>query len=102
MRSGHWVFGYVLCALILVGLGCSSKPAKETQSVSSSEQQDKASTANVQPQAQANSASQDEQAITYAKNPERFRQMETVAPAFTLTNPKTATDFFDVGVHEDN
>src|SRR5204863_3337214 len=39
MQSSQWVFGYVLCALILVGLGCSSKPsAKETQSVSSSEQ----------------------------------------------------------------
>src|SRR6266700_1098997 len=102
MRSGQWVFGYVLCALILVGLGCSSKPAQETQSVSSSEQQDKPSPANGQPQAQSNDAPQDDQAITYAKNPERFRKMETAAAPFTLTNPKSAEDFFAVGVHEDN
>ena len=102
MRCGHWVFGYVLCALILVGLGCSSKPAKETQSASFSEQQGKAPPANVQPQAQSTSASQDEQAITYANNPERFRKMETVAPPFTITNPKSAEDFLAVGVHEDN
>jgi tetratricopeptide (TPR) repeat protein len=102
MRSGQWVCGYGLCAVLLVGLGCSSKPAKETQSVSSSEQQDKASPGNVQPQVQSNNAPQDDQAITYAKNPERFRKMETVAPPFTLTNPKSAEDFLAVGVHEDN
>jgi len=101
MRSGQRVCGYILCAVILAGLGCSSKPAKETQSVPS-EQQGKAPPANVQPQAQSNSAPQDDQAITYAKNPERFRKMETVAPPFTITNPKSAEDFLAVGVHEDN
>ncbi len=102
MRSGQRVCAIALLALVLVGLGCSSKPAKETHSVSSSEQQDKASPGNVQPQAQGNSAPQDDQAITYAKNPERFRKMETVAPPFTMTNPKSAEDFLAVGVHEDN
>jgi tetratricopeptide (TPR) repeat protein len=103
MQSGQWVFGYALCAVMLLGLGCSSKPsAKETQSVSPSKQQDKASPASGQPQTQANDAPPDDSSISYAKNPERFRKMETVAPPFTLTNPKTATDFFDVGVHEDN
>lgn len=40
--------------------------------------------------------------ISYEKNPERFVQAPTVVPPFNLPNPKTATDFFDVGVHEDN
>ena len=28
--------------------------------------------------------------------------MDTAPPPFTMTNPKTANDFFAVGVHEDN
>src|SRR5437879_718784 len=102
MGSGQRVCTIALFALVLVGPGCGSKPAKKTQSASSSEQQGKAPPANVQPQAQSNGAPQDEQAITYAKNPERFRKMETVAPPFTMTNPKSAEDFLAVGVHEDN
>src|SRR5436190_267474 len=96
MRSGRWVFVVALCALVLVGLGCTKPSAKETQPVSPSEQR----AANGQSQTQPNSSPQDD--ITYAKNPERFRKMDTAPPPFTMTNPKTANDFFAVGVHEDN
>src|SRR5712692_261433 len=43
MRLGQSVSGFVLCVLLLSSFACNSKqPAKETQSVSPSVQQDKA------------------------------------------------------------
>ncbi len=87
----------------LVFTGCSSKqPAQETQSVSSSAGQDKASGSDAQARPTSDEPPQDPNSVSYAKNPERFVQQKTVVPPFTLTNPKSPTDFFDVGIHEDN
>jgi tetratricopeptide (TPR) repeat protein len=36
------------------------------------------------------------------KIPSIFVKVPTVDPPFNLNNPKTATEYFDVGVHEDN
>ena len=91
----------VLWLAVLFSLACSKNSPKESQSVSSSTQQDKPNSQSSAAPAEDNS-SQDDKAISYAKNPERFRQMPVVPAPFNLTNPKTATDFFDVGVHEDN
>jgi tetratricopeptide (TPR) repeat protein len=77
-------------------MACNSKPASERQSPKQAETSPPSgpNTTNANP-AEGGS-------ISYAQNPERFRKMETVAPPFHLTDPKTAMDFFDVGVHEDN
>jgi tetratricopeptide (TPR) repeat protein len=90
------VFSLIWCAVML--MGCSSKPpANETQSASQGDQSQKVS----DPQS-AKAGSDDAGSISYAKNPERFVRVPVVEPPFNLTDPKTATDFFDVGVHEDN
>jgi tetratricopeptide (TPR) repeat protein len=104
MRLGRSILGYVVCILLLFTIACNSKPANdEAKSVSSSAEQNKPTAAgSAQPAEQPSGAPEDPNAISYAKNPDRFVQQKTVAPAFNLTNPKTATDFFDVGVHEDN
>jgi tetratricopeptide (TPR) repeat protein len=102
MKCSRPVVG-CLCLVALVFTGCSSKQsAQETQSVSPSVAQDKASAASAQIPHTSDEPPQDPNSISYAKNPERFVQQKTVNPPFALTNPKTAIDFFDVGVHEDN
>ena len=117
MRLGQSVSGFVLCVLLLSSFACNSKqPAKETQSVSPSVQQDKASPAGA-PKASSADASQapaqsavpqtgakpqDDHAISYAKNPERFVREETVPAPFSITDPKTAQEHFDVAINYDN
>lgn len=77
---------------------CSSRqPSQSAQSGASAQSQPQDSSSSAQP---GNAATNE--GISYAKNPERFVKAPTVTPPFTLTNPKTATDFFDIGVHEDN
>ena len=45
---------------------------------------------------------QKENAISYAKNPERFAKMPASQPPFNVTNPKTAQEHFNVAVHDDH
>jgi tetratricopeptide (TPR) repeat protein len=40
--------------------------------------------------------------ITYASNPERFVQKPVYRPPFSIMNPKTADEHFEVGVFDDN
>jgi tetratricopeptide (TPR) repeat protein len=94
---------------MLFSMACTSKPpAKETQSASPSSQQEKASSPSApQPQSQPAAPSttpqpEDKQAISYAKNPERFVKMPTYEPPFNITNPKTAQEHFNVAVNEDD
>jgi tetratricopeptide (TPR) repeat protein len=47
-------------------------------------------------------AQQKDSAITYAKDPERFVKMPVYEPPFNITNPQTAQEHFNVGVHDDN
>jgi tetratricopeptide (TPR) repeat protein len=104
MRFGHSVPGFVASALI-VFLGCSSRSApKESQSLSSSDQQGKAAAQTSAPDGRsvAKAAESDDQGISYAKNPERFVKMETTEPAFNITNPKTAQEHFNVAVNDDH
>lgn len=105
MRLGRSVPGYVLCILLLFCAACNSKQAaNEGKSVSSSAEQSKPpAPETAQPAEQPSSPEPgDANSISYAKNPDRFVKQKTTEPVFNLTNPKTATDYFDVGVHEDN
>src|SRR2546429_7284378 len=44
-------------------------------------------------------AEDNDQRISYAKNPERFVKVETTEPVFNITNPKTAQEHFNVAVN---
>src|SRR5258708_17472205 len=102
MRLGRSIPECVLSVLLLFTVACNSKPGKnEGKSVSSSAEQNKP-TGTAPPSGQPSGPPDDANAISYAKNPDRFVQQKTTAPPFTITNPQTATEFFDVGVHEDN
>lgn len=103
MGSGRSVFRYVLLLLTLFSIACSSRQsAKETQPVSSSPQQDKASSQSTsQPPAQADKKRQDE-SISYAKTPERFEKVPPYEPPFNITDPKTAQEHFNVAVNHDH
>jgi len=84
--------------LLLSSLACNSRQAPNgSQSLPPSAQQDKSATASGQP---VNQTGKD--AISYARNPARFVQMPVTQAPFNLKNPKTAIDFLDLGVHEDN
>src|SRR5215470_6742083 len=86
--------------LLMLFSACGSRQLSQgTQSGRSSPQSEKQ---NISPSAAMPGNAGTEQGISYATNPERFVKAPTVAPPFNLTNPKTATDFFDVGVPEDN
>jgi len=86
--------------LLMLFSACGSRQLSQgTQSGRSSPQSEKQ---NISPSAAMPGNAGTEQGISYATNPERFVKAPTVATPFNLTNPKTATDFFDVGVHEDN
>lgn len=101
MRSVRFVFGHVLVVLTLFSIACSSRQsAKETQPVSSSSQQDKASSPSAsQP---ADKKTQDESNISYAKTPERFEKVPSYEPPFNITDPKTAQEHFNVAVNHDH
>lgn len=87
-----------LWVLLLSSLACNSRQAPNgSQSLPPSAQQDKIATASAQRVEKT-----DKEAISYAKNPERFVQMQVIPAPFNLKNPKTAPDFLDLGVHEDN
>jgi len=98
MRFCRAFFPPILFAAALACMGCNYKPhANDTRPLDHS---DKTSpTASNSP---AGIGSKDNAGISYAKNPERFVKEPVVEPPFNLTDPRTATDFFDVGVHEDN
>lgn len=99
MKSGQVLSFCLLVLFILGSVSCSSRqPSQGPPSVSSSAQQDKQSAS--APGSQSGSSKQD--GISFASNPDRFVKEPTTAPPFNLPNPKTATDFFDIGVHEDN
>jgi tetratricopeptide (TPR) repeat protein len=85
-------------------MACSSKPSQNaTQSLTSSAQQDKASSANSPQQPQPGAQkTKDEQTITYAKNPDRFVKQQTSEVPFNITDPKTAQEHFNVAVNFDN
>jgi len=104
MRSGRLVFGCVLVLLTLLSIACSSgQSAKETQPLSPSPQQDKASSQSPsQPQAQADKKRKDESNISYAKNPEKFAKVQPYEPPFNITDPKTAQEHFNVAVNYDH
>jgi tetratricopeptide (TPR) repeat protein len=104
MRLGRSIPGHVLCILLLFCTACNSKQgANEGKSVSSPATQSKPpAPGTAQPAGQPNSSDEDANSISYAKNPDRFVNQKTSEPPFNLPNPKTATDYFDVGVHEDN
>jgi tetratricopeptide (TPR) repeat protein len=87
----------LMLLVVFFSIACNSRKASQgAQSGPSSAQPN---TSSSPPPTADNSTGQ---GISYAKNPERFVKAPTVVPPFNLTNPKTATDFFDVGVHEDN
>lgn len=105
MGSGRFVSGFVLLLLTLFPVACSSRqPAKETQPVPSSAQQDKASAQSPPqpPAAQADKKRHDDSNITYAKNPERFAKVPAYEPPFNITDPQTAQEHFNVAVNHDH
>jgi tetratricopeptide (TPR) repeat protein len=104
MRLGRFVLGYGLVLPTLFSIACSSRQsAKEQQPVSSSSQQDKASSPSPsQPAAQADKKRQDESNISYAKNPERFAKVPAYEPPFNIADPKTAQEHFNVAVNYDH
>jgi len=105
MRFGRSSSGYVASVLILFLIGCSSRSApKESHSLSSSAQQGKAAAPASSPNGDAvlKAAEDNDQRISYAKNPERFVKVETTEPVFNITNPKTAQEHFNVAVNQDH
>src|SRR5258708_1136054 len=48
------------------------------------------------------SSSSPQATVTYASNPERFVQKPVYQPPFSIMNPKTADEHFEVGVFDDN
>lgn len=98
----RWVaFGLIVVAAISVA--CSSKPLAQGHQ---SEQPDEVSPADAsQPQRQPEGGSkktQDEAAISYAKNPDRFAKAQTYEAPFNITNPKTAQEHLNVAVNDDH
>lgn len=100
----------VSLVLTMFGLGCSSQDKNGASSLPPSAQSGKASD---QPQTPAPTASPQaakaepaarhkDDAISYAKNPERFVKQQTYEPPFNITDPKTAQEHFNVGVNLDN
>jgi tetratricopeptide (TPR) repeat protein len=89
--------------LLLFCLACNARQAAKNQS-SLSPKPAESNTA--QPAAAAaapaSAGQQSEHSISYATDPGRFVKYPTVAPAFTLTNPKTAMEHFDYAIHEEN
>jgi len=91
-------------------LACNSnKPANKAASVPSSAEQSKAAqSAPSQPAASQPAAEQqpiekqEEQNITYAKNPERFVKQQPSEVPFNITDPKTAQEHFNVAVNDDH
>lgn len=96
MKAGLVVSTLALLALFSVA--CSSKQSAQNAPPASASTQGKQQ----QSASQAAQTPDSAEGISYAKNPGRFVKAPTVEPPFTLTHPKTATEFFDVGVHEDN
>jgi tetratricopeptide (TPR) repeat protein len=45
---------------------------------------------------------QEQQNITYAKNPEKFVKQQASEPPFNITDPKTAQEYFNVAVNDDH
>ena len=97
--------------LTLFGVGCSkqdkgsesSLPPSAQSGKSSDQPQMPASTASPATQAKAEPAAKHkDNAISYAKNPERFVKQQTYEPPFNITDPQTAQEHFNVAVNDDN
>jgi tetratricopeptide (TPR) repeat protein len=99
--------------MMLAAAGCSSKQGGDSESpLPPSEQPGKtfASSQALAPPAspatqvgKGNPGSpQEDNPISYARNPERFVKMPPYEPPFNITNPRTAQEHFNVAVNDDH
>jgi tetratricopeptide (TPR) repeat protein len=85
--------------LMVVWTGCNSHEAAKTASSSPA-----TPTTIISAQSSTQPAAQEsqEKTITYATHPGQFAKESTYEPPFRITDPKTAEEHFDVGIHDDN
>jgi tetratricopeptide (TPR) repeat protein len=105
----QWLSRCAPLVLLLCCTACNStRPANKAASEPSSAEQNHAAKADpakpqgIQPAAAQPTQKQEQENISYAKNPGRFVKQQPSEVPFNITDPKTAQEHFNVAVNDDH